>query len=844
MYVSETSVTIGACLFAARILSLFLLVAGRPTVTASGVRCDLTDSVLCSNVTSCEKQWTLENPKSLENLLQSNCYCDKLCVAYGDCCGDYMVYQHSANRTYSPSITNIPFVYGMMKPYITCSMLKEVRTEWPIFYITHCPRYWPDSDVKDACESDADTLFNRWPVSDTEGMVYKNVYCAQCHSRENYQYWQSKFMCKVPMPEVDSEEEFYHEFQKLYRSGECDIEFYPGVQYLVDSVRPCREMVDTCLHDWHEDPCVRSQCEDDTAPEAHVYSVATRILYRNIYCAQCNRDVIELCTDVQKNLSFGSGVTVFAAARAYFPLTIIMDLNSGQTSQLVGYAGGEPQFETIGKPHICQENQVYDPYSGICRDVQCPEDYFLEGGQCISVGAGNITYDMNCTYISLNSSEFTMLNNSFVFIESWNDTILPEEYMFSNNGSIIVCSDLTQNYTENITVPLDPLMFKFDEAQAIVSIICQIVSLLFLGSAFIVYALLPQLRNMAGKCLMCLVASLFVAHFVFMVGIGQTASRGPCVFIGVILHYSFLASFFWMNIMAFDIWRAFSRKGSSPSKYELLKRFAHYSIYAWGTPGIIVLIALCLDLAGLESYWAPGYGVSFCWISHRYALFLFFVLPMIIIVTLNLVFFVCTIVNIYKVTKATRMVKRTDKAEQSRLVLYVKLASMMGLVWLLAFIAAICDLDWLWYIYLILTASQGVFMCVSFVFNKKVYGMLKDRYYQSSIIRDQKKKRDSTSQTRTTLVSTRTSAIPNNMHIPTTPTIHMAPEEVPLNHQAQLEHVSEEVTAVDVNHDNVKEDVIVEDVNEDVPHIDQSSEDDYHDHVDEDGRQDTVNKDC
>ena len=67
------------------------------------------------------------------------------------------------------------------------------------------------------------------------------------------------------------------------------------------------------------------------------------------------------------------------------------------------------------------------------------------------------------------------------------------------------------------------------------------------------------------------------------------------------------------------------------------------------------------------------------------------------------------------------------KKSRKRLVLYTKLSTIVGLTWVSGFIATATKFEVLWYIFIVLNASQGIFIFVSFALSKKVLRLLKER---------------------------------------------------------------------------------------------------------------------
>ena len=93
----------------------------------------------------------------------------------------------------------------------------------------------------------------------------------------------------------------------------------------------------------------------------------------------------------------------------------------------------------------------------------------------------------------------------------------------------------------------------------------------------------------------------------------------------VIIHFTTLATFFWTNIMAWDIYKTFGQrtvlshirqKGwikdftiiSWIPLYFLGLYFPRYAAYGFGVPTIIVVFALSIDTSGFIPSLTVGYG--------------------------------------------------------------------------------------------------------------------------------------------------------------------------------------------------------------------------------------------
>ena len=97
-----------------------------------------------------------------------------------------------------------------------------------------------------------------------------------------------------------------------------------------------------------------------------------------------------------------------------------------------------------------------------------------------------------------------------------------------------------------------------------------------------------------------------------------------CRFIGYLTNFSFLASFFWLNTMSFDIWRTFSNMRAYGSMIHRIRskrrRIVQYTFYAWGLPALITLVSLIVDLSPMEvSLPRPDHGTRTCFFNNRSA---------------------------------------------------------------------------------------------------------------------------------------------------------------------------------------------------------------------------------
>ena len=259
--------------------------------------------------------------------------------------------------------------------------------------------------------------------------------------------------------------------------------------------------------------------------------------------------------------------------------------------------------------------------------------------------------------------------------------------------------------------------------------------------------MLPPLRNTPGKCIISLVVALWLAQALFLASNHLIHLPLACLIVSAVMHYAFLAAFFWMNVMAIDICHTFnSRNIGNPAHQEGGGcRFACYSLYAWLMPALIVGGSVAVDLLEEElsmlAAYRPHYGDGLCWITRRTALLYLFALPLAALLLLNILLYIITVIQLCRMSRATKIATQESK-DRTRFLLYIKLSFIMGLTWVFGYLAALTDLWYMWYVFIVFNTLQGAFICFAFVCTRKVLKLLKEsgrvhrsadgRYYGNS----------------------------------------------------------------------------------------------------------------
>ncbi|XP_011175316.1 G-protein coupled receptor Mth2 [Solenopsis invicta] len=276
--------------------------------------------------------------------------------------------------------------------------------------------------------------------------------------------------------------------------------------------------------------------------------------------------------------------------------------------------------------------------------------------------------------------------------------------------------------------------------------VCLLVSLPFLLLTFIVYTVLPELQNVHGYTLRAHVVSLFITYVFMFCGtkiskLEEIADINICcIIIAYVYHFFFLSSFFWLNVICFDIWWTFRKiRLCRLNMKQVKKKFVIYSIYAWGVPLIFTIFCAIMDnVCGILENWKPEICVDKFWFGSKKAKTLYFYVPILATVISNSFFFIATTVSIiHQIIRSTNHLKTSDNKSYNknkhRIKLFVKLFVMMiygGIIWIIEVIAWKNTEDYSFVLYPtdMLNSLQGVIIFVIFVYNNKTKQLLLKRF--------------------------------------------------------------------------------------------------------------------
>lgn len=153
-------------------------------------------------------------------------------------------------------------------------------------------------------------------------------------------------------------------------------------------------------------------------------------------------------------------------------------------------------------------------------------------------------------------------------------------------------------------------------------------SLICLFICILTFALIRPIQSLRTKIHLHLCISLFLAFFVFLVGISRTENRVGCAVVAGLLHFFFLASFCWMCLEGIQLFRMVVLV------FNTSVRTVYLMAAGYGVPAVIVTISAFAN--------ASGYGTErYCWLNLD-SIWSFYG-PACVIIIANVIFFLITV---------------------------------------------------------------------------------------------------------------------------------------------------------------------------------------------------------
>ncbi len=312
-----------------------------------------------------------------------------------------------------------------------------------------------------------------------------------------------------------------------------------------------------------------------------------------------------------------------------------------------------------------------------------------------------LSYLQVCAGIKYEAGKYEMRNNT-VYIPERDKVYNTSQYMMEG-GVVWVCvspsSDTTSTSASSIS--------------GILTLVCTSLSIICLLCRIIIQCLSRRSKLFPLRLQLQLCLSLLVAFVCLLVSPLAVSIPTLCSVLAACKHWTFLAAFGWMNNIGIDTVRVFVTPFGGVVADESQPLYP-WLLSAWLLPAIPAILAFCLEYTNIDVRFRPTYTSGHCWFSQRYALIIYFVIPVALSMIINIVCFLLTSSALRKSFHESHAILHVSERRRQHGV-YIKLFFLMGLTWIIGFIAPFMTHPAFWYIFIILNGCQGVFLLISYL---------------------------------------------------------------------------------------------------------------------------------
>ncbi|XP_075229247.1 putative G-protein coupled receptor Mth-like 6 [Lycorma delicatula] len=408
------------------------------------------------------------------------------------------------------------------------------------------------------------------------------------------------------------------------------------------------------------------------------------------------------------------------------------------------------------------KHMVYNDTDGItacacslitCLRKCCRYSFSYNNKKCTNNG-NTFDYGQILENTKIHTNTSFDIYNKFTMIEQqrydneYSDFIPSNKYIIFENGTILIKSDDELNHVtysvyhyclewSNTTRDVVARTLKSKErhvAFEALEYVAISISLPLLLFTFFVYCVIPELNNLFGKCLMSKIAASFtqiIAHLFVNFYITTDKPIPFIIYLADHIHkYSTIASYFWMSLICYEIWRVFRcSSGQIANNKEDKVKFIKYSLYGWGVPLVLYFV-----LHQIKSY--IYYKSQF---DNEKKKIYSLVIHGSILITVNIVnsaMFISTTCNIFKQQKQTKTIQSginrcNEKNRKEGLYLYLTFFFVMGMCRIPNVFVFIFELNWLMEAVSVLYEFEGVFLFIIFICKGRILRAIRDKFFPS-----------------------------------------------------------------------------------------------------------------
>ncbi|EFX83093.1 hypothetical protein DAPPUDRAFT_240559 [Daphnia pulex] len=259
------------------------------------------------------------------------------------------------------------------------------------------------------------------------------------------------------------------------------------------------------------------------------------------------------------------------------------------------------------------------------------------------------------------------------------------------------------------------------------------------------------MRNLHGVVVMCYLASMTITnvfHAILMLVRGSDMPPGLCSTLAISLHFAYIASFSWLNVLCYGVWRmlrvylgffktksALSHSSSIrlPTRtFVLGEQFFYSSLYGWGIPLIVVVVGQILQHSDVpDDIIKSGLASKlYCWFNHKHRgpLIVYLYAPMMVMIVANVFMFVWAAFHFYqRSAESSQVTNLSHNGQKFKVILSLFL--VMGVPWTTEIITFLADSSFESALVTdIFNIILPIFIFIIFVCKPSVWKMLKQKF--------------------------------------------------------------------------------------------------------------------
>ncbi|KHJ44001.1 Latrophilin/CL-1-like GPS domain protein [Trichuris suis] len=270
----------------------------------------------------------------------------------------------------------------------------------------------------------------------------------------------------------------------------------------------------------------------------------------------------------------------------------------------------------------------------------------------------------------------------------------------TKNYSVCACSHLTSfAIMMDVTDKWSQMPASAHWLMNVMTVVACALSCISLMLSLVAFSCIRAFWSVRNTIHVNLCLCLLTGQLLFVFGIDKTANAAVCSAIAVLLHFSFLSAFCWMLAEGYQLYLMLVKVFECERSFNLLLH-----LLAYGVPSLIVSVSASLR-------WSHYGTAQYCWIDLSTSTMWSFVGPVVLVISVNVIVLFLALRTVFAITAAQK--KSSVSAIYGWLKGSAMLLCLLGVTWGIGlFIAVEPTGSILSYVFIVLNASQGIFILV------------------------------------------------------------------------------------------------------------------------------------